>query len=154
MLENPHITRSVAQATAFIRLTVPRADIQKVMGPGLAELMSAIAAQGIAPAGPWFTHHLKMAPNIFDFEISVPVIAPVTPTGRVQAGVLPAAKVARTIYRGSYEELGNAWGKFMAWIAGNGHTPADNLWECYVTGPADDPDPNSWRTELNQPLVD
>jgi hypothetical protein len=31
--------------------------------------MAAVAAQGIAPAGPWFTHHLRMDPATFDFEI-------------------------------------------------------------------------------------
>jgi hypothetical protein len=43
------------------------------MGPGLRELMAVAAAQGIAPTGPWFSHHLRMDPDIFDFEISVPV---------------------------------------------------------------------------------
>ena len=45
-----------------------------------------------------------------------------------------------------------AWGEFNAWIAANGHTPAQNLWECYVAGPEKDPDPSTWRTELNRPL--
>jgi hypothetical protein len=45
------------------------------MGPGLRELMAAVAAQGIAPTGPWFSNHLRMDPDIFDFEISVPVVA-------------------------------------------------------------------------------
>ena len=43
------------------------------MSPGYRELMAALAAQGIAPAGPWFTHHLRMDPDTFDFEIGVPV---------------------------------------------------------------------------------
>ena len=52
---------------------IPRAEIQKVMGPGYREVMAAVAAQGIAPVGPWFTHHLRMDPDTFDFEIGVPV---------------------------------------------------------------------------------
>jgi effector-binding domain-containing protein len=154
MLQTPHIVQSVEQATAFIRVTVPRSEIRGVMGPGLAELMSIIAAQGIAPTGPWFTHHLKMDPEIFDVKISLPVSTPVAPAGRVQAGVLPAAKVARTIYRGSYERLGEAWEEFMSWIGNNGLTPANDLWESYKIGPADTLNPSSWHTELNQPLVD
>ena len=51
MLETPQIVETAAQETAFIRLTVPRAEIQNVMGPGLGELMAALAAQGIAPQG-------------------------------------------------------------------------------------------------------
>jgi effector-binding domain-containing protein len=63
-------------------------------------------------------------------------------------------KVARTVYHGPYEGLGDAWGEFMEWIEANGHTPAPDLWECYTAGPESNPDPAAWRTELNRPLID
>src|SRR5687768_14632768 len=110
MIDPPHITQSAEQQTAFIHLTVPRSEIRVVMGPAIGELMAAVAAQGITPTGPWFTHHLRMDPDIFDLEVSVPVSAPVTAAGRVQPGRLPAARVARTVYHGPYEGLGDAWG--------------------------------------------
>lgn len=153
MIETPQITQSDALQTAYIHLTIPRDEIQEVMGPGIGEVMAAIAAQGIAPAGPWFTHHLKMDPEIFDFEICVPVSSPVTPVGRVQAGQLPAAKVARTVFHGNYDGLGDAWGEFTDWIEAQGHKQAQDLWECYVKGPESSPNPADWRTELNRPLL-
>jgi effector-binding domain-containing protein len=153
MLDKPQIAQTAGQATAVIRLTIPRAEIRNVMGPGYRELMAAIAAQGIAPTGPWFSHHLRMGPDVFDFEIGVPVAAPVAAAGRVQPGQLPAATVARTVYRGPYEGLPAAWGEFMAWIDAEGHTPAANLWEIYVAGPESGPEPAQWRTELNRPIV-
>ena len=153
MLDTPQITQTAAQLTAIIRLTIPRKEMRKVMGPGIGELIAAVAAQGIGPAGPWFTHHLRMDPNTFDFEIGVPVTAPVVAVGRVRAGQLPATNVARTVFRGAYEGLGAAWSEFDAWIAANGHTPASDLWECYVAGPESNPDPATWRTELNRPLT-
>jgi effector-binding domain-containing protein len=153
MLETPQITQTVAQQTAFIHVTVPREEIQKVMGPGIGEVMAAVAAQGIAPAGPWFTHHLKMVPGIFDFEISVPVNAAVKAAGRVKPGHLPAVKVVRTVYHGGYEGLGAAWGEFDAWIAAQGHTTGPDLWEFYLAGPESSADPATWRTELNRPLI-
>jgi effector-binding domain-containing protein len=115
--------------------------------------MAAVAAQGIAPVGPWFTHHLRMDPDTFDFEIGVPVATPVAAAGRVKPGRLPAATVARTVYRGRYEGLPAAWGEFMAWVAAQGHTPAADLWEIYVAGPESSPDPADWRTELNRPIT-
>lgn len=154
MLDTPQITRTTAQLTATIRLTVPRAEIQNVMGPGIGELMAAVAAQGIASSGPWFTHHLRMDPDIFDFEICLPVTAPVAATGRVQPSQLPATTVARTVYHGPYEGLGDAWDEFCGWITANGHTSGPDLWECYVAGPESNPDPALWRTELNRPLID
>jgi effector-binding domain-containing protein len=153
VLETPQVTETADQLTAFIHLTVPRAEIQKVMAPGLGEVRAAIAAQGIAPAGPWFTHHLRMDPAIFDFEICVPVEEPVAAAGRVKPGRLPAARVARVVYRGPYEGLGAAWGEFNAWVAANGLKTGTDLWECYVAGPESSPDPAAWRTELNRPLV-
>ena len=113
--------------------------------------MSGVGSGG--PAGAWFTHHLKMDPAIFDFEICVPVTAPIASSGRVTAGRLPAARVARTVYHGPYEGLGAAWGEFCAWIEAKGYKTAPDLWECYVAGPESNPDPASFRTELNRPLI-
>lgn len=153
MLDTPQITQTSAQSAAIIRLTIPREEMPNVMGPAIGELMATIAAQGLAPVGPLFSHHLAMPSDVFDFEVGVPVAAPVEPVGRVQPGQLPAVKVARTVYHGGYEGLGPAWGEFMGWIAENGHTPAPNLWECYVAGPESSPNPADWRTELNRPLA-
>lgn len=153
MIDTPKIVQAPAQHTAMIHLTVPRAEIQKVMGPGLTEVKAAVAAQGIAAAGPWFTHHLKMDPKIFDFEICVPVASLVSAAGRVKPGKLPASKVVRTIYHGSYEGLAEAWGELGAWIKAKGFKPAEDLWERYVSGPESSPDPSTWQTELNRPLT-
>jgi effector-binding domain-containing protein len=153
MLETPQITQSAVQLAAVIRLTIAREEIRNVMGPGIREVMAALAAQGIAPAGPWFTHHLRMDPEVFDFEICVPVATPVTAVGRVQPGQLPATRVARTVYVGPYEGLGAAWGEFEAWIKSNEHTSGPDLWEIYVAGPESSTDPATFRTELNRPLI-
>ena len=152
MIDTPHIVQTSAVQTAVIHVTVPREEIRTVMGPGLGELMAALRAQGIAPAGPWLTHHLKMDPAAFDFEICVPVPRPVAPAGRVEPGQLPGATVARTVYHGAYEGLGAAWPQLDAWIAAQGRKPGPSLWEVYLTDPQANPDPSTWRTELNRPL--
>jgi effector-binding domain-containing protein len=152
MIDPPRIVSTEAMPIAVLRITVPRAQIREVMGPGLGELRAAVAAQGVAAEGAWFTHHLRLDPEVFDFEIGVPVSAPVVATGRVRGGEWPALTVARTTYRGPYEGLPAAWGEFDAWIAAHGHTAAPDLWERYEAGPESGPDPASWRTELNRPL--
>lgn len=83
----------------------------------------------------------------------MPVTAPVAAAGRVKAGQLPATRVARTIYHGAYEGLPAAWAEFGAWIAAEGRTAGPDLWECYVVGPESNPDPATWRTELNRLLT-
>jgi effector-binding domain-containing protein len=123
------------------------------MGPAIGEVMAAVHKQGVGPAGPVYAHHFRMNPESFDFEVGVPVSEPVEPVGRVEPGELPAATVARCIYAGPYERLGDAWGEFGAWIKANNLAPAEDLWEVYIAGPDSSPDPGRWLTELNRPLV-
>ena len=52
MLNKPRIAQTATQATAIIRLTIPREEIRNVMDPGYRELMAAVVVQGIAPAEP------------------------------------------------------------------------------------------------------
>lgn len=153
MIDKPYIVETTAQPAAVIRLTVPREEMKSVMGPAIGEVMSAVAAQGGKAAGPVFSHHFKMDPKVFDFEVGVPVESPVKAAGRVNPSELPAATVARTVYRGPYEGLGPAWGEFDKWVAENKHEPRPDLWESYAAGPESGDDPTTWRTELNRPLV-
>jgi effector-binding domain-containing protein len=158
MIETPETTQTADQHYAYVHLTIPREEIRTVMGPGIREVYAAIAAQSIPPVGPWFTHHLKRPDEFFDFEICVPVSAPIAAAGRVQAGIWPSMRIARTVYhgdydKGEYEGLAGAWPKFLDWIAEQGLTTTEDLWERYLVGPETSPDPGDWRTELNKPLL-
>ena len=146
MIDTPKIVRTEAQPAAVIHVTVAKDKIREVMGPGLKELRDTLAAQGIEPTGPWFTHHLTLEPSQWDFEIGLPIAAPIKPQGRVKAGELPALMVARTVYSGGYEGLAGAWGELMSWIEAKGHVAASSLWEIYL-------EEKPGRTELTRPLV-
>jgi effector-binding domain-containing protein len=146
MLFPPEVVSIPAQPIAFIHLNIPKKEIRNVMGPGLGELHAALAAQGISATGPWFTHHLKIDAETFDFEICLPVGEPVAATGRVQPGEVPAMKAVRAIYQGGYEGLPGAWREFDAWIGSNGLSTGSDLWERYV-------DQTAPRTELSRRLV-
>lgn len=152
MLDNPQVVDAPKLLTAAIRFTVPRAEMAKVMGPAIGELMAALAAQGLAPAGPVFSYHFRMDPAVFDFEVGFPVKTAVKPTGRVKPSTLRAARVARARHRGAYEGLGQAWGELDAWIAAQKLKPAVDLWEFYSAGPESSPNPANWLTEMNRPL--
>ena len=154
MIEPPRILQTAAQTVACIHITVPRSEIRKVMGPGLAELKQELRSQGIVPTGPWLTHHLRMDPAIFDYELCLPVAGPVKAAGRVKTSELPATTAAYTLYSGPYEELASGWSEFEAWIAARGHRSAPSLWETYLVDPSVTPDPAAWRTGLTRPLLD
>jgi effector-binding domain-containing protein len=153
MIDTPQIVQADEQPAAVIHLVIPRAEIVESMDSAIAEVLSTLAAQGLSPAGPCFSFHMRRPTGTFDFEVGFPVDRPLNPAGRVKMGKLPAAKVARTVYRGGYEGLGAAWGEFCAWLDAEGLNPQDCLWERYVSGPESNPDPATWRTELNRPLA-
>jgi len=153
MLDAPQILQVSAQPAAVIHIVIAREKIRTVMEPAMAELQETLARLKIEPTGPMFSHHLRMDPEVFDFEVGLPVSVKIPEQGRVQSGLLPAGKVARSVYRGGYEGLGAAWGDFRDWIAQSGHATAPDLWECYASGPETDPDPLCWCTELYQPLA-
>ena len=149
----PVIAETSPQSVATIHMAVPRGEMRLAVGPGLSEIMTAVKAQGIGPSGPWFDHHLKMDPDVFDFEICVPVSGPVTSVGRVVGRKVPAVTVAQTVYSGPYENLGAAWGEFDMWMRENGHVPAPDLYQCYELGLESSPNPAEWRTTLRRPLL-
>lgn len=153
MIDTPEIVLTEARYAAVIRLTIPREEIRSVMGPAIAEVLAVLGEQGLAPAGPVFSHHFRMDPAFFDFHVGVPVEGTVLPSGRVAEGKLPGVKAARTVYHGPYEGLGAAWGEFQAWVDARGLERAADLWECYLAGPESGADPSEWRTELVQPLL-
>lgn len=147
MIDTPVITQTPAQKTAVIRLTVPRRQIREVMGPAMQEVRDVVAAQRLKVTGPMFSHHFRMDPLVFEFEVGLPVEGEVAPAGRVVAGELPARTVAQTVYAGPYDGLGKAWGEFDRWITNNGYAQGIDLWECYLEGSGEP------RTELNRPVA-
>lgn len=153
MIETPIITYSTARLTAIIHLDIPRSEMQQVFPLAVNELLSVLSAQFIVPQGSAFAHHLVMTPDRFNFELGFFINMPVQASGRVQAGQLPAVKVARGVYQGNYDGLPAAWGEFMVWMDANGHTPAADLWEWYQIGPHISTNVADWRTELNRPIL-
>jgi effector-binding domain-containing protein len=94
-----------------------------------------------------------MQPDVFDFEIGVPVAATVKQEGRVAPSEWPALRMVRTIYRGPFEGLPAAWGEFDKWNKANGHETDGSVWERYITDPSQEADSSKYETELMRPLV-
>ena len=147
------VIETEAELTAVIRHTLLRSEVRhNLLTPSITEVLQTLARQGLKPGGPVFSRHLTLDPYFFDFEIGVPVDVSFQPAGRVVASTLPTATVARVLHQGPYEGLAGAWTRLREEIARAGLFPGDELWECYLTGPAESADPACWYTELYQPL--
>ena len=153
MPESFSIVETKELMTAVISLAILRTEIQVAMNAAIAEIISTLSAQNIAPAGPLFSYHLKRPSDMFYFEVGFPVTTPVTPTGRVTLSKLPSTKVARAIYSGGYEGLAGAWGSFFSAIKSQNLEAQGIFWESYTSGPQHSSNPANWITELNCPLV-
>ncbi|MDE2415878.1 MAG: GyrI-like domain-containing protein [Comamonadaceae bacterium] len=153
MIEVPQIIdMASARATAVVRVCCPREELPCTMGRGVRELLDRIKVQGARAIGPLFTHHLRGPTDSFDCEVGVTVDPAVHAAGRVHPGHWPAMRAARTLYRGRYEDLPQAWAALRAWIALQGLAGTAEQWECYITGPEIGSDASAWRTELYLPL--
>lgn len=154
MIDTPHIVQSAPLRTAAVPVVIARNEIQQVFPPAVNELLAAMREQGIEPAGPLFSYYHKMPTEVFDMEIGFPVDDDVKPSGRVVASALPAMKVVRAIYRGAMEGLPGAWGELQAWVQQERLATRPFVWENYLVGPGNTPDPSAWQTELNWPLAE
>jgi DNA gyrase inhibitor GyrI len=137
---------------AFIPVEVEAARIRDIMGPTLAALRAAVAAQGLPADGPWLTHHWRRPAEKFVFDLCLPTPRPIAVAGRVRPGVLSAARIARCQYSGDYSGLPGAWTAFSGWVAAQGVQTRADFWETYLCGPASGLLPEKWRTELVKPL--
>ncbi len=111
MISTPEIVDVPAQKIAFIRVNTPREQIVASMHAGLDELSqvlegpesSSIRTMGLhITSGARMRHSISASASLLKVKSS--------PEGRVESGELTAATVARTIYSGSYEGLGQGWG--------------------------------------------
>ena len=152
MIDTPELATTAAVRAAVVPLSIPHAEMTTAFPAALAELHRVLAAQGLAQTGPMFAYYPRPPRDRFDFEIGLPVAHDVVPSGRVVAGGLPAARVARTVHHGDYGGLPAAWHAFAAWSRAAGHALAPDFWEVYAVGPGDAA-PAGWRTELVQVLA-
>ena len=154
MIETPQLVHTNPVHYASVRKVVPPAEIGKIMGPSVQQVAAVLEAQGIAPSGPWFTHHYRRPIDFFDVEICFPTDKPIEASGDVHPGVWPGMTVARTVFHGNYAGLPAAWGELEQWMQAQGHNGGTEFWEVYTVNPNTDPAPENWRTELNWPLAD
>ncbi|SCK55388.1 effector-binding domain-containing protein [Streptomyces sp. WMMB 714] len=150
----PELVTVGPAVTAVVRGVVPMAGLRDFFDGSFRELAAVVSKQQLAVQGPAFALYHGVPGGTADLEVGFATDRPVTPEGQVAPGTLPAARVARVVHCGSFDALGNSWGRLGAWIGEQGLTPGEDMWECYLTEPSPDMDPDDLRTELNWPVRD
>lgn len=154
----PKIDHRPEQPYIGIRTQVPMSDLPTTIPQLIDETEAWLLQQGEGLMGaPFIRYHIIDMDGLMDVEIGWPVDNPLKGDGRVSAGVLPAGRYAALIYTDVTQGIeGNGvlidWAQdngiaWDAWDTDAGHAFRSRI-EHFLTGPADDPDPTNWQTEV------
>lgn len=135
-------TRKRAQAARLYEGGLTLAQVAEQLG---------ISDAGVLVSGPATAVYHDDAGESFDTTIGLPVSAMPDSALGLDVAELPGGSVLRVAHAGRYETLGEAYRELEAALAHRGlHRTLS--WERYLVGPADDPDPERWITEVVVPL--
>jgi effector-binding domain-containing protein len=149
VLDAPEVPTVVNVAKGY-----PMDRMAEIFDSTFTALFPALGDQGIQPVGPAFALHTRMPTDTVDFEVGIPVDRPLQRATNSDSGVtlspsrLPAGRIAIVSHLGSYDGLGEAWGRFMQAVADSGNQPALPFWEIYVSEPSPEADASTMRTDL------
>lgn len=146
------ITERAEQPTAGIRETVPMAELTEFFGRAFTQTMAALEAQGAHPAGPPFGKYYGTPTSVIDVEAGFPVSAAISPAGEVRPGTLPAGRAVEAIHIGPYDTMTSTYAEVERFIAEAGLVAEPVMWESYLSGPEEQPDPATWQTVICWPV--
>lgn len=152
-ITDPEVVTIQPTTTATVRGVVAMSELPAFFDRSFSTLAEVISAQGVTITGPAFGLYHSHPSDTIDVEVGFPIDRAIEPSGDAVAGTLPGGRVARVVHAGSFDGLGDAWERLVAWTVGQGiQTVETPFWEVYLTEPSPDMDPADLRTELNLPL--
>jgi effector-binding domain-containing protein len=168
-LENtPQIIERPPQPYLGVRESVTMSTLSRV-ADSIPELLGWLARRGETPSGAAFFRYLTIdMERELEVEAGVPVAAPLDLAeeagGAVVARTLPGGRFVRAFFVGHPDGLENATADLLQWAETQGlrwdmsDSPVGERWGCrleiYHSDPVEDPDMNTWRTELAFRLAD
>ncbi|MFI7494309.1 GyrI-like domain-containing protein [Kocuria sp. M4R2S49] len=146
--EAPRVAEQHEQPTAVVTGTVAVDELRDFFDRTFGELGRAMADGAFEPSGPPMAVYHGVPAETVRLEVGFPVRGEVRPQGSVVAGRLPASRVATSVHRGDYDELGRSWQHLAEWAERQDLALGDRMWEVYVTEPRPGDDPADMVTQL------
>jgi effector-binding domain-containing protein len=165
MISEPKLSDRTEQHYVAIRTQVPQQELGTVIPQLIEEVFAWLTKQGVAPAGaPFIRYHaINQTMTSLDVELGEQVATPLLGQGQIHPGILPAGRYATLTYTGPKNGL-QANATLIAWGAKQGLVwdswAVENdegfggRFEFFLTGPAREPDPEKWETEVAIRLAD
>ncbi|MFC1942354.1 MerR family transcriptional regulator [Chloroflexota bacterium] len=147
------IKKVESQIIASIRAVLPN---YSAIGQLYGEIFGFLGSQGITiPAGPtlFICHDPEFKEKDVDVEAGVPIGKTIPESGRIRVYELSGLEEAAcAVYKGPYENIGEAYSALMSWIEANGYQITGPDRELYLTSPADTKNPPEYVTEIQFPV--
>ncbi len=142
------------QPTLVVRGKAGTDDISDFLGRAYAEVAEHSGRQDLDFAGPPFARYRLLGSEPYEFEIEAgfPVSGHATGGGEIELSSLPGGTAAMVTHFGPYEAMQPAYEAIQEWIAEQGGRTVGDPWEVYFTDPAEQTDPEEWKTEIYQPF--
>lgn len=134
-----------------VHAVVAMSDLMEFFPRAFNALATDMEEHGIEMAGPPVALYHGDVTDIVDVTAGFPVMQ-VTPRSESTIAMLPGGTAIETIHTGPYESLNHAHSELLAWLEKQQLIPADDMWEEYLVGPGDVPDPSKWQTRIVYPL--
>ncbi|HET8988820.1 MAG TPA: GyrI-like domain-containing protein [Humibacillus sp.] len=141
------------QHTAVVHEQVPMAELKDFFARAYEAAMHVIRTQRTVPVGPPFGAYHGPPGETVDIEAGFPVATPIEDAEGVVASTLPGGPAVEAVHVGPYETMVGTYGEVEAWMADRDLRPGPVMWESYLTDPADEPDPATWRTLIVWPTA-
>lgn len=154
-----HVTvdRTEPQTVLELRRIVRPDHAGDDIGAGMQALFEVAAAANLLTVGPPSTTYLgdfgSGEPTAVDFGIAVTFGAGEGRTGECTLRRTEPTRTARTVHRGDYSRLGQAYDTLQRWLSDSGYRPIGPPTELYLVGPEAAVGPGDLVTEIRIPVV-
>jgi effector-binding domain-containing protein len=148
----PEIIDLAPSEAIAVRGEVAIADLPTFFARAFHEAAEAAEACGVDIVGPPFGFYPEMPTETVAVEAGFPVSAPAEPVGSAHRLVLPGGRAVRAMHVGPYETMEQTYADLQSWMSERDIEPAGKMWECYLSDPAIEPDPETWRTQVVWPI--
>ncbi len=138
-----------------MRRRTTRDGIAAALGECLPAVFGYAQQHGLAMSGPPFARYpeIGMGSLVLEAGVTVAELPADEPGSGIERLTIPGGPAAVAIHYGPYDRLPETYREIEAWIQAEGRTVAGPPRETYLTDPGERPDPETWETEIVQPLA-
>jgi len=120
---------------------VALADLPEFFGRAYSAVFAELVRQGVAPVGTPVAMYDTNVGATADVTAGFRTPVAVSPSDGLVAVALPGGRAVEAIHEGPYDALERTYGAVMEWFVAHDVAAGAVMWEEYLAGPPEAPDP-------------